>query len=346
MTGAVPGVDAGPVSEWLAEHVEGATPPFRFAQIAGGHSNITVRVDDAAGTARVLRRPPLHHVLSSAHDMAREHLVISGLHESAVPVPRTFGLCLDDEVTGAPFYVMEHVDGVVARNAEIARGALSTEARAEASASLTETLAALHAVDLDAAGLSGLGRHDGYLQRQLKRWYGQWNQHRTRDLDAVDEAHDALTRLAPPQRDVAIVHGDYRLDNCMLGDDGAVRAVLDWEICTIGDPLADVGLLMVYWTGPDDEPSAWAGGQATTLDGFWGRDRIASHYGEITGRDLSGLDYYVAFAFWKLACILEGVYARYLGGALGDQDPSQLEPFARQVEAAAATSLQLLEPHR
>ena len=178
----------------------------------------------------------------------------------------------------------------------------------------------IHAVDLDAAGLSELGRHEGYIARQLKRWYGQWNQGKTRDLAAVDRVHDRLSERIPDQGPATIVHGDYRLDNCMVDDTGEVVAVLDWEICTLGDPLADLGLLQVYWTGPDDADSAWTG-SATTPTGFWNRAQLAERYAEVSGRDVSQLDFYVAFAYWKLACILEGVYSRYLGGALGEQDP-------------------------
>ncbi len=180
-----------------------------------------------------------------------------------------------------------------------------------------------------------LSRKDGYIARQLKRWYGQWNSQKTRQLAAIDEVHDALCARIPTQREVAIVHGDYRLDNCMVGNDGRIVAVLDWEICTLGDPLADVGLLQVYHTGPDDRPTAWTG-EATTAEGFPNRADLLARYAQVSSRDLSEIDFYVAFAFWKLACILEGVYARYVGGALGKRDPAELLPFKLQVDAAAA----------
>jgi aminoglycoside phosphotransferase (APT) family kinase protein len=203
-------------------------------------------------------------------------------------------------------------------------------------------MAAIHAVDLDAVGLSDLGRHEGYLARQLKRWYGQWNAQKTRDLPAIDQVHDVLLTQAPEQGPATLVHGDYRLDNCMVDRHGHVVAVLDWEICTLGDPLADLGLLMVYWTGPGDATTAWTGG-ATTAPGFWDRSDLVARYAEVSGREVSQLDWYVAFAFWKLACIIEGVYARYLGGALGQRDPAELEPFKTQVDAAAASALALLD---
>jgi aminoglycoside phosphotransferase (APT) family kinase protein len=335
------GVDVGRVTSWFASTIDGVTPPLAFDVIAGGHSNLTYRVTDAAGRRFVLRRPPLGHVLASAHDMGREHRIIAGLAGSAVPVPPALGFCDDPSVNDAPFYVMAFVDGHVIRDRDAAVVTLTEQARANASRSLVDTMAAIHAVDLSAAGLLDLARHDGYIARQLKRWYGQWNQQRTRELPAVDEAHDLLLAHIPEQGRATIVHGDYRLDNCMVDDDGNVVAVLDWEICTLGDPLADLGMLMVYWTGPDDDASAWAG-QATTAPGFWNRADLAARYAEISGRDLGDLHVYVGFAFWKLACILEGVYARYVGGALGERDPAALEPFRVQVDRAAEMAVATL----
>jgi aminoglycoside phosphotransferase (APT) family kinase protein len=345
MTGAsreIPGLDVGRASAWIEAHVDGASGPFEFELIAGGHSNLTFAVTASDGSRFVLRRPPLGHVLASAHDMAREHRVLAGLQNTAVPVPRVEGFCSDAGVIGAPFYVMRYVVGHVIRDAAAARAELTPDARATASRSLVDTMAKIHAVDLVAAGLDDLGRHEGYIARQLRRWYGQISEQRTRDLPAIDRIHDALAARIPDQVGASLVHGDYRLDNCMVDDDGELVAVLDWEICTLGDPLADVGLLTVYWTGPDDPPGAWTAG-ATTEPGFWPRARIAERYAEVSGRDVSHLDFYVAFAYWKLACILEGVYARYLGGALGDRDPAELEHFKEQVDAATANAEQTLE---
>lgn len=329
-----PGIDVPRVTDWLVANVAGARAPFTWEVIAGGHSNLTYRVTDAGGARYVVRRPPLGHVLASAHDMGREHRIIAALGSSAVPVPPVLGMCADTEVTGAPFYVMGFVEGHVIRDEEAAHRLLTPPARARASASLVETLAALHAVDLETVGLSNLARHEGYIARQLSRWYGQWNSQRTRDLPAVDRVHEALSQMVPEQGPARVVHGDYRLDNCMVDDAGHVVAVLDWEICTLGDPLADLGLLMVYWTGPHDPQSAWAG-RSTTPSGFWDRADLARRYAEVSGRDLQHLDFYIAFAYWKLACILEGVYARYLGGALGERNPAELQLFADQVDAAA-----------
>jgi aminoglycoside phosphotransferase (APT) family kinase protein len=338
----VAGIDRDSVTAWLLDNVEGAVAPFRFDIIAGGHSNLTYRVVAGDGSWLVLRRPPLGHVLASAHDVGREFRIISGLQDSAVPVPPALGLCEDRAVNGAPFYVMGYVDGHVVRDRHIAESALTPDARAAASRSIVDTMAALHAVDLEASGLADLARHDGYIARQLKRWYGQWNQQKTRELPVVDDVHDALAALVPEQGPASIVHGDYRLDNTIVSTTGDVVAVLDWEICTLGDPLADVGMLQVYWTGPGDVATAW-GGQSTTAPGFWDRAEVAARYAEVSGRDIGRLDFYVAFGYWKLACILEGVYARYLGGALGERDPAELEPFRTQVDGAARSAAEHVE---
>jgi len=342
MSGEPQGIQVDRVTEWLTANVEGAIAPFAFEMIAGGHSNLTFKVTDADGDRFVLRRPPLGHVLASAHDMGREYRIIHGLQGSAVPVPDVMGLCDDASVNDAPFYVMRFVDGHVLRDQQSAVTTLDEAARGYASRSLVDTMAAVHAVDLDTAGLTDLGRHEGYIARQLRRWYGQWNQGKTRELDAVDRVHAALEERAPEQGPATIVHGDYRLDNCMVSESGDVVAVLDWEICTLGDPLADLGLLQVYWTGPDDDASAWTGA-ATNAPGFWNRPQLVERYAEVSGRDVSQLDFYVSFAYWKLACILEGVYSRYLGGALGERSAEELLPFKLQVDAAAATAEDIVE---
>ena len=341
----VAGVDLPKVTNWLETNVAGARGPFTFDLIAGGHSNLTYRVTASNGERFVLRRPPLGHVLASAHDMSREHRIIAALRDTPVPVAPAVGFCDDPAVNGVPFYVMKFVDGLVIRDRDAAESLLTPDARRRASESIVDTMAAIHAVDPVSVGLGELGRHDGYIARQLKRWYGQWNAQKTRDLAAVDRVHDELLARVPEQGPATLVHGDYRLDNCMVDPAGNVIAVLDWEICTLGDPMADLGLLMVYWTGPDDDLSSWTNG-ACTAPGFLNRADLAERYAKVSGRDTSQLDFYVAFAFWKLACILEGVYARYLGGALGQRDPAELEPFNQQVIGAAARAEQLLDELR
>jgi aminoglycoside phosphotransferase (APT) family kinase protein len=337
----VPGINTTLVTQWLEANIAGAYGPFSFDVIAGGHSNLTYRVAGSDGRAFVLRRPPLGHRLASAHDVGREHRIISGLQASAVPVASSLGLCTDDSVNDAAFYVMGFVDGHVVRDLAEAERVLTPAARLRASESLVDTMVAIHTVDLEASGLAGLGRHEGYIARQLKRWYGQWNDQKTREIPEIDRVHNALAERIPEQGPATLVHGDYRLDNCIVGDDGNIRAVLDWEICTLGDPLADLAMLQVYWTGPNDDSFPWSA-SATAADGFLDRADLITRYASVSGRDVSQLPFYVSFAYWKLACILQGVYSRYAGGALGARDPEELEPFVTQIDVAASRAAECL----
>jgi aminoglycoside phosphotransferase (APT) family kinase protein len=337
-----PGIDPAGVTAWFQANLAGVRPPLSFTALPGGRSNLTSRVTDAAGATWVLRRPPLHGVLPSAHDMAREHRVISALAATPVPVPEAFGLCQDPAVTGAPFYVMGYVEGIVPRDeASVAR--LAEPARAAAADSLVDALVALHEVDPDRVGLGRLGRREGYLERQLARWQRQLEQAATRPLPALDEVHRRLSATVPAQVGPArIVHGDFRIDNAVLSPAGQVLAVLDWELCTLGDPLADVGLLQVYWAEPGDEtlPLVTA---PTVMPGFPTRAALAAAYATRSGRDLSRLDYYVAFAYWKLAVVLEGVVARHASGAYGEGDDTWRR-FADVVERLGERALELTRP--
>jgi aminoglycoside phosphotransferase (APT) family kinase protein len=319
----VRGIDVDRVSAWLVANIEGATAPFRFELIVGGRSNLTFRVTDHAGGRYVLRRPPTGHVLATAHDMAREHRIITAVGRTDVPVPRTRGLCTDESVNGAPFYVMDHVDGAVLDSPEAAE-LLPIDLRPLACEHLIDVLADLHAADVDAIGLGDLARRDGYVERQIKRWSTQWENSRTREIAAIEEVARHLAGHVPVQRGVSIAHGDYRFGNCLVDvGSGRVAAVLDWELCTLGDPLADLGYLGVYWVRPDGTGRQ---NDPTTASGFLSWDDVVDRYASRTGRDVSEIDYYVAFSSWRLAVISEGVYARYLHGAMGDQnDPEALE---------------------
>jgi aminoglycoside phosphotransferase (APT) family kinase protein len=330
------GIDAAPVTAWFEANIAGASGPLTFELIAGGHSNLTFGVTDAAGTRYVLRRPPLGHVLATAHDMGREHRVMSALEPTGVPVPTMLGICTDTEVNGAPFYVMAFVEGHIVRDQKAAESMLDEDSRRRAGESIADVLAAIHAVDVDAVGLGDLGKRDGYIARQLKRWYSQFlssNELTRRPVPLVHEVHEVLSSRIPEQQGVGIVHGDYRLDNCMVGDDGNIVAVLDWELCTLGDPLADVGLLQVYWPDRTDPESSLLGISATTAPGFPTRRELTDRYAAASHRDLGELDFYVAFGFWKLACIIEGVYSRYAAGAMGDA--TGFEAFESQVTRLA-----------
>ncbi|HVB93005.1 MAG TPA: phosphotransferase family protein [Acidimicrobiales bacterium] len=340
----VEGIDVPAVSKWIASEVPGATPPFSFELIAGGRSNLTYRVVDAAGRSMALRRPPVSHVLPTAHDMKREYTVISALGPTDVPVPSTLGLCVDESVNGAPFYLMSFVEGHIVRD-EAAAAELSEAGRAHASHSLIDTLAKLHTVDVDAVGLGEFGRREGYVARQLKRWHGQFEQSTVDGVPGpavVDRVHELLAKQIPEQQTIAIVHGDYRLDNTVLDDDGNVVAILDWEICTLGDPLADLGLLMVYWAEAGDKEVALAGVAPTTLPGFATRAELLEWYAHASGLDVSGVSYYMAFGLWKLACILQGVYVRYAGGAAAG-DRSGVDQFAASVGRLGERALREVE---
>ena len=365
------GISTAEVSAWLLRHIEGVTAPFTFELITGGHSNLTFAVTDAAGRRLVLRRPPMSHVLATAHDMGREHRIISALRDTPVPVPAALGYCADEAVNGRPFYVMDFVDGYILRGAAETKAVLDEGTRKVAGEDLIDVLAAIHRVDVDAVGLGGLARHDGYIERQLRRWYGQFQQSQQqehqvgvyRPVPLVEEVHALLADRVPPQHGTAIVHGDYRLDNTIVSGDGKVRAVLDWELCTLGDPLADVGTLMVYWADPLDGRSpapaatlvaatdppdgrspapAATPVAATALPGFPSRAELAARYAARSGRDLSDLSFYIAFANWKLACILEGVYVRYAARAMGAEraDAGAIGPG---VEDRARRALQALQ---
>jgi len=327
------GIDRAGVEAWFAEQVPGVELPLSFERISGGHSNLTYGVRDAAGRRWALRRPPLGKRLGSAHDMGREHRVVSALAPTPVPVAPVVGFCAEESVNEAPFYVMEFVEGPILRGLAEANAFPDEADRRAIGERVVDTLVAIHAVDPDAAGLGELGRKEDYVARQLHRWQGQWEKSKTRELPAIDAVHEELAGRIPVQGPATIVHGDYRLDNMILTPAGEVAAVVDWELCTLGDPLADVGLLMVYWPEAGEEEIS-LGQPATMAPGFPGREELRARYAERSGRDLSQLDFFVALGYWKLAIILEGVYARYAAGQYGKVDPG-IEEFARLVERLA-----------
>ena len=314
------GVDLGRLQLFFADHVEGASAdrPLTAELIAGGKSNLTYAITD--GEHRwVLRRPPLGHVLPTAHDMGREYRVLTALADTDVPVPQTFAFCDDESVNGAPFYVMEHVDGQIPRTAEeMAR--IGPEDAAACSRELVDVLARIHTVDYEAVGLGDFGRPEGFLERQVRRWGEQWERSKAAELPAIDELARRLRAALPESGPPSIVHGDYRLDNTMLAPDDPTRivAVLDWEMATLGDPLADVGLFLLYWA--QNEAQIIATGEGISEDaGFLSRDEMVDLYAERSGRRVDDLDWYVVFAGYKLAIIVEGIAARYrMGKTLGE----------------------------
>ena len=323
----IPGIEDVPrLGRWL--HGKGITATQaapRVRLIAGGRSNLTYLLEPGEEAAPlVLRRPPLGHVLPTAHDMSREYRVLSALAGTDVPVPAPVALCPDADVIGAPFYLMPYVAGLVLRSAEDGKRLTPVKAR-QLSESFTDMLAAIHGVDLGATGLASFGRPEGYMERQLSRWQRQWELSATREVPGYTELTQRLAeglpgRPALPSSAGTLVHGDYRLDNTLVRLDAAgiarpaIAAVLDWEMSTLGDPLADLGLALVYWTEPGDADSLdveWAP-EITTGPGFMSRAEIAGRYATATGRDVSALGYYMAFGCFKLAVVLEGIHARFL----------------------------------
>jgi aminoglycoside phosphotransferase (APT) family kinase protein len=306
-----PGLDLGRLRAYLDEQRPGLVTGELSAEVVpGGRSNLTYLVGDGSGRW-VVRRPPLGHVLPTAHDMAREFRVISGLHGTAVPVPGTVVLCQDADVLGAQFYVMEFVPGTPYRSDKelTALGPARTRAIADA---LVNTLVDLHAVDPAAVGLGDFGRPEGFLERQLRRWKKQLDGSRSRDLPGVDTLHDRLAARLPVSGPPSIVHGDYRLDNVLVDGEDRITAVLDWEMSTLGDPLTDVALLLAY--AERDKVSLQMVSNASSAPGYPSADEVVARYAERSGRDVSALNWYVSFAFFKLAVILEGIYFRYSKG--------------------------------
>jgi aminoglycoside phosphotransferase (APT) family kinase protein len=337
----VPGIDVPAVTKWLAEHLAEPEPPLHFTRIGEGQSNLTFRVESANGRAIVVRRPPLGTILASAHDMGREYRILTGLATTGARVPRTLAFCGDVEVTGAPFYVMEHVDGVVLTHVDTAEG-MPRHALADATRSLVKTLVELQAVDLDAAGLADFRRPESLGSRQLRRWARQWHDSRTRELPVIEEVAERLAAGMPEERESVLVHGDYRLDNAVLAPDGEVRAVLDWELCTVGDPLADVGLMIAYWNelgAAAARPAALFREPVTAVPGFPSAQEVGRLYGELSGRALDELGFWVAFAYWKIAVIVEGVYRRWLNDPTNGSDAGTLQPAVPRLGALARDAL-------
>ena len=321
----VPGIDVPRLAEWLARELPGSGRIGDIDLIAGGRSNLTYGITLDGGRRIVLRRPPLGHVLPTAHDMGREYRVLTALGDgTAVPVPRTLAFCDDEDVIGARFYLMDYVEGRVLRTREDAEEITSEQARGLSEA-LAGALAEIHTVDVKAVGLEDFGRPSGYMQRQLKRWGKQWDGSQeairatgtTRDLPEYDRLVARLAERMPADAPARLVHGDFRLDNALarLEPSPEIAAVVDWEMSTLGDPLSDLGLTLVYWAEADDADRLPVGATITSAPGFFTRREFTDRYAALTGFDLGDLDFYVAFACFKLAVILEGIHARYLQNA-------------------------------
>jgi aminoglycoside phosphotransferase (APT) family kinase protein len=303
----VVGIDPTEVAEWIEQLGITFTAPLSFERIGLGQSNLTYLVCDAQERKWVLRRPPLGDLLASAHDVAREARILSALDDTPVPTPRVYGLTRD--AAGVPLLLMEFVDGLVVDRMPIAES-LTPQRRRQIGLSMPTTLAKIHAVDLEKAGLDDLASHKPYAQRQLKRWAGQWEQSKTRELPDLDDLTRRLIAAAPQRQELTLVHGDFHLRNVITSHTtGEVIGVLDWELSTLGDPLADMGSLLAYWPQPGEEDIA-GGFAATALEGFPDRAEMARVYLAQTGRDAATLKYWHALGLWKIAVIAEGVMRR------------------------------------
>ncbi len=321
-----PGLSLSALTAWLDRSFPGLRRGELTADVvAGGRSNLTYRVGDGSSTW-ALRRPPLGHVLPTAHDMAREYRVIAALAPTDVPVPSPVGLCEDVEVLGAPFYLMSFVDGIVLDSpARVAQ--LSADQARRAGEVLVDALVALHRVDPVAVGLADFGRPEGFLARQLERWHKQFLASVPEPSPVEDEVIELLRGSLPASGPAAIVHGDYRLTNVLLSPDaGVIRAIVDWEMAALGDPLCDVGLLAVYHSLAEHDSGVMP--QMSRAAGFLGADELIARYAAASGRDLGDIDWYLGFGFYKLAVISQGIAARYeLGLTVGPG----FETFGRQV---------------
>jgi aminoglycoside phosphotransferase (APT) family kinase protein len=331
----LPGLDLEQFGAWF----EGACPgevggTLRGRLIAGGRSNLTYEVSDGS-KSWVVRRPPLGHVLATAHDMEREYRVITALRDTGVPVPLSYALCKDPGVLGAPFYVMSKVDGIPYRTADQLAPLGPVRARAIAE-QMIDTLARLHAVRPAEVGLADFGRPEGFLARQVRRWKKQLDASHSRPLAGIDELYAQLAADPPDGSPAAIVHGDYRLDNVLVGADDKVAAVVDWEMATLGDPLTDVGLLVVY----QRMDRLAEGPMASDAPGYPSVPEVLDRYAADSGRDLSDLGFYIALASFKAAVILEGIHFRYVHGQTVGEGFEEIGTLVEPLVASGLAALQ------
>lgn len=329
MTSLPPLVDEERLREYLARRIPAEHTndmPLRVERVRGGHSNETFFIGRGSHEW-VLRRPPRGPLLPTAHDVLREYRVLKALNTTNVPVPRVILACDDVSIIGAPFYLMERLHGLVIHT-ELPSFAGDAAGRVALSRSLIDALAALHTVDWQAVGLGDFGKPEGYLERQVRRWTGQLEKSRQRPLPDLDAVTAWLTAHMPVSGPATIVHGDFRIDNAMYASDRPeVIALLDWEMATIGDPLADVGYLLSFWREQGDPEPGFTSDSWRVMEqpGFPSRTEIAEYYAERTGRSIGDMAFYVALAIWKLAILLEGSYQRHRSGTTDDPFFEQLE---------------------
>jgi aminoglycoside phosphotransferase (APT) family kinase protein len=335
-------LDEGALAAYLRDRLPGGDAPLTVRQFPGGHSNLTycLRFGDCE---YVLRRPPLGPVAPTAHDMTREHRVLSALWPVFPPAPRPFLLCEEPGVIGAPFYVMERRHGVVIRTEIPPEIGGDVALRRRVSEALVDTLVALHAVDWEAAGLAGLGRPAGFVERQVRGWAERYERAKTREIAAIRDLARWLAGRIPPAPPATLLHNDYKLDNLMLdrADPGRITAVLDWEMATLGDPLVDLGLLLCYWGDRSDPPARRQSvSQLTAEPGFLTRAEVLARYAERTGRDVSRIAFYETFALYKVAVVVQQIYVRY---ARGQTQDARFARFEDRVVGLAEAGLDVAE---
>jgi aminoglycoside phosphotransferase (APT) family kinase protein len=323
------GINSDSLSDWLDRNIDFLERPFVFELINGGRSNLSYLITDSKLNRVVLRRPPVSHVLSSAHDMHREFKMISSLKSTEVEVPTPYCYVEDTDITGAPFYVMSFENGLILRSvSDVEQHFSKPERRRVLSENLIASLVKLHGVDYQKAGLKQFLRNENYVDRLLERWITQFDKTKGDDLqvnETVSAVYYELKENNPNNPENTVIHGDYRLDNVVVTSEGEVQAILDWELSTIGDPLSDLGLTLVYW-GSSDMDSPLNLPSPTTLEGFMKPADLLKFYERASGRSTDNINYYMALGYWKLACILQGVYKRYSSGARAG-DSSGVEGF-------------------
>jgi aminoglycoside phosphotransferase (APT) family kinase protein len=329
------GYDIPAVEAWIQDNISGLTPPLSWTRLEGGHSNLTYQLEDSQGRQAVVRRPPQGKLLPKAHDMSREWALISALGPTPVPVPEALGFCEDPEVTGAWFYVMGLVDGRPLYTLQQTQEWIPEDKRIALAYSFFDTLADLHALDPDAIGLGELGKKENYVGRQLNTWYRSWTASvgpAEYDDPRAHELRQFFLDKMPDQGPARVVHGDYGLHNCLIGSESTVAAVVDWEISTLGDPLADLAYALNPWPETTADLAA-VPEAATAASGFPRRSELADRYARRTGRNLDMLDYYIGFNCWKTAAIIHGVYARYKDGKKSTEGVD-MEALRRRIDSA------------
>lgn len=322
------------IRDWITENLN-LSNNFSFEQFKVGRSNLTYKIFDDQNTY-VLRRPPLGSMLQSAHDMGREYKIISNLYNCKYRVPKPYLLCTNKSISEEDFYIMEYIDGLTIATVEDANP-LSDGIKKKISQDYILTISELHNIDVNNSGLSELGKHEDYIERQLNRWLNQWSNQKTRAIEDLDKSTKILFDTIPKQQKTSIVHGDYRLDNVKIGKNGEVLAVLDWELCTLGDPLADLGTIIASWVSKNELKSPFVY-SPNKSGGFIERSKLLEIYEEKTNLDLKNIEFYTRFSYWKHALIMEGVFYRYSSGAYGSVDKETIDLFGESALSMASYS--------